>query len=104
VDGRWLRDIDRERNLVLRSASKPEFAESLIAFAHNRAGNSNVRSVRSRNFHREIKEELADAVNYLCWLDDQKYLRGIDGLNAGELAALHHVTEAWRWLHVGGDE
>jgi hypothetical protein len=24
-------------------------------------------------------------------------------LNAGELAALQHVTLAWRWLHLGGD-
>ena len=104
VDGRWLRDTKRERHLVLRSSSKPEFAESLVNFAQKRAGDTNVRQVRSRNFTREIKEELADAMNYLCWLDDQKYLRGLDGLNAGELAALHHVTEAWRWLHVGGDE
>jgi hypothetical protein len=53
---------------------------------------------------REIQEELADACNYLCWLDDQKSIKGEEGLNAGEIAALHHVIEAWRWLAVGGDE
>lgn len=103
VSGRWVRDKERERQLALRASKKPEYTESLIAFAQQRAGETNVRSLRSRNFHREIREELADTLNYLCWLDDAKHLKGQNGLNAGELAALHHVCEAWRWMHIGGD-
>lgn len=104
VSGRWLRDLRREASLVYRASKKPEYSASLIHFAQSRAGDKPVRSLRSRNMRREIEEELADAVNYLCWLDDQKAVKGLEGLNAGELAALHHVCEAWRWLHAGDDE
>ena len=104
VSGRWRRDKNRERDLVLRASAKPEFSESLVRFAHARSGDGEVRNLRSRNMRREIEEELADAVNYFCWLDDQKAIKGLVGLNAGELAALHHLTEAWRWMHSGGDE
>jgi len=103
VSGRWLRSKERERSLAMRASKKPEFTESLVAFAQQRAGESNVRNLRTRNFQREVREELADALNYLCWLDDARAIKGEGGLNAGELAALHHVVEAWRWLHTGGD-
>lgn len=104
VSERWIRDTERERQLLLRASKKPEFTESLVQFAQSRSGKSNVRRLKSRNMRREIQEELGDAANYFCWLDDQKVIKGEDGLNAGELAALHHVVEAWRWLAIGGDE
>ena len=104
VSGRWLRSKDREGLLALRASRKPEFTHSLVQFAQERAGDTHVRNLHSRNFHREIKEEIADAFNYLAWLDDSKVIKGGIGLNAGELAALHHITEAWRWLHIGGDD
>ena len=104
VSGRWIRDPERERQLALRASKKPEHTESLVAFAQSRAGSGQVRNLLSRNMHREIREELSDALNYLCWLDDQKAVLDEGGLNAGELAALHHICEAWRWLHMGGDE
>ena len=66
VSGRWLRDLQRESELALRASKKPEFTESLIQFAQARAGKSNVRRLKSRNLRREIQEELADALNYLC--------------------------------------
>ena len=104
VSGRWLRDPERERTLAFRASKDPEFTESLVRFAQERAGDGQVRTLVSRNFHREVREELADSFNYLCWLSDQKAVRGDEGLNAGELACLSHVCEAWRWLHMGGDE
>ena len=104
VSGRWIRDKRREANLVYRASKKPEFSASLIALAQMRAGDKPVRGLASRNFRLEVIEELADAVNYLCWLDDQRALQKLGGLNAGELAALHHLTEAWRWLHSSGDD
>lgn len=104
VLGRWLRDKRREADLVYRASKEPEYSASLVALAQTRAGDKPVRGLTSRNFRREIEEELADAINYLCWLDDQKNLQGLDGLNAGELACLHHLTSAWRWLHSSGDE
>jgi hypothetical protein len=104
VSGRWLRDEERERLLALRASKRPEFTENLVAFAQQRAGDSPVRNLRSRNFHKECREEIADALNYLCWLDDQKAVIEGSGLNAGELACLFHITEAWRWLHTGSDE
>lgn len=103
MNGRWIRDKERERKLIMRASRKPEYTESLVNFAQERAGDSQVRNLTSRSFIREIREEIADAANYLCWLDDQRVINGEDGLNAGELAALNHVTEAWRWLHIGGD-
>lgn len=104
VNGRWLRDKGREEELVLRASKPSETIRGLIHFAQERAGDSQVRNLTSRSFLREIREELADATNYLCWLDDQRVIAGEYGLNAGELAALHHVTEAWKWLHIGGAE
>jgi len=103
VSGRWLRSLKRERDLALRASEEPEFTESLVRFAQFRSGSSQVRRLSSRNFRLDVMEELADALNYLCWLDDQRTVRGEGGLNAGELACLQHVTLAWRWLHVGGD-
>ena len=103
VSGRWLRSLERERDLALRASEEPEFTESLVRFAQFRSGSSQVRRLSSRNFRLDVMEELADALNYLCWLDDSKAVRGEGGLNAGELAALQHVTLAWRWLHLGGD-
>ena len=104
VSGRWLRDGERERLLGLRASKKPEFTEGLVAFAQQRAGTTEVRNLSSRNFRKEILEEVADAFNYLCWLDDQKSVNDEGGLNAGELACLHHITEAWRWMHMATDE
>lgn len=103
MSDRWLRSLERERSLALRASEEPEFTESLVKFAQFRAGSGQVRQLRSRNFRLDVMEELADALNYLCWLDDAKVVRGEGGLNAGELAALQHVALAWRWLHLGGD-
>ncbi|NBV77927.1 hypothetical protein EBR66_07210 [bacterium] len=95
--------MGRERDLALRASEEPEFTESLVRFAHFRSGSGPVRRLTSRNWRVDVLEELADALNYLCWLDDAKAITDEGGLNAGELAALHHVTEAWKWMHLGGD-
>jgi len=104
VSGRWLRDLGRERQLIVRASKDQVHSENLVRFAQSRSGLDSVRMLRSRSFHTEVREELADAANYLCWLDDQRHIRGEDGLTAGELACLHHLTEAWRWLHVGSED
>jgi hypothetical protein len=43
----------------------------LIAFAEARAGDAPVRDIDSRDFGRELREELADARNYAVWWLEQ---------------------------------
>ena len=98
LGGRWVRNLGREAALVQRAAGLVNIGD-LVHVAQQRAGSGQVRRLRSRSFYVEIREELSDAVNYFAWLDDQRVLNGEEGLTHNELNALHHVTQAWRWLH-----
>lgn len=98
LGGRWIRNMEREAELVQRAAGLHDVSD-LVQFAQGRAGTGQVRRLRSRSFYVEIREELSDAVNYFAWLEDQRILNGDEGLSGNELAALHHVVQAWRHLH-----
>lgn len=104
IEGRWRRDIEREAELIQRAAGPNDDVSDLVALSIARSGTGAVRSLRTRNFFIEVREELSDAANYLCWLDDQRVLGGEDGLRNNELIALHHVAQAWRWLHSRGQD
>lgn len=106
LSGRWLRDPERRRELLLRVASAPgqAAAESLAAYAEARTQSGPVRRLKTRNFRREILEELGDAANYFAWLDDQRALRDAGGLSHEETIALHHLVQAWRWMHSQGED
>lgn len=97
----FMRSHEREAELIQRAAGLADVSD-LIAFAQFRSGSGRVRRLRSRNFFVETREELSDAANYLAWLSDQRVANGEEGLRSNELAALHHVAEAWRWLHSRG--
>jgi hypothetical protein len=99
-----VRDLRREQQLIERVVNDPSLVEGMVAMAQRRAGTGAVRSLKNRNFLREICEEIADAANYFVWWDDQIVVNGGSGLGSQQLAALHHLAEAWKWLHTAGDD
>lgn len=84
-----LRDLAFESMWTMMAAATVSVdPERLIAFAEQRAGDGPVRDMATRDFGREVIEELADARNYLVWMAAQ--LAGSD--DRGELAGL--INEA----------
>lgn len=81
-----LRDLAFERRWTeLAAESAHVDAEHLTSFAEQRAGTSPVRDQATRNFGREVLEELADARNYLCWFAEQVLVADDHGDLAGEI-------------------
>jgi hypothetical protein len=80
------RDIALEREWTKQAAASVNAtSDRLIAFAEARAGQAPVRERDTRNFGREVLEELADARNYLVWWVEQiARLHSSDDL-AGEI-------------------
>jgi hypothetical protein len=75
-------------------------AERLIEYAEHRAGPAPVRDLDTRNFAREVVEELADARNYLVWWAEQLTRADNGSDETGEMtseicAALSHVAAAF---------
>jgi hypothetical protein len=100
------RNIDLERNLTDQAGTAagldPLSAESLSALADHRALPGGV--LPGRDLVQEVREELADARNYLCWTIEENhagYLSG-DPLASERVAkamdALSHVVAAWQAL------
>jgi alkylation response protein AidB-like acyl-CoA dehydrogenase len=84
LNGGQPRDVMFERRwTALAAASARIDDDRLSSFAEQRAGDAPVRDLETRNFAREVLEELADARNYLVWwsqqvtaLDDSSELTG----------------------------
>lgn len=82
------RDLDRERELTAH------LPPSLNIFAEQRAGTADVRDHATRDFALEVREELADARNYLVWwmtrpgepLRDDPYCSLVDALGLVAMA------------------
>jgi hypothetical protein len=66
------RDIGFERRWTALAASTVHADGTRLSdFAEARAGRGPVRDISTRNFAREVLEELADARNYLVWWIEQ---------------------------------
>lgn len=62
------RDFGSERTWTIRAGeSRRVSVAQLVAFAEDRAGAGPVRDLETRDFGLEVREELADARNYLVW-------------------------------------
>jgi hypothetical protein len=62
------RDLEREREWTRLAGESVELGvERLVVFAEHRAGYGPVRDLAGRDFLLEVREELADARNYLVW-------------------------------------
>lgn len=59
--------FERERTAEAASALTAVRPDRLIEFAELRAGHGPVRDIETRDFGRELLEELADARNYATW-------------------------------------
>ena len=91
------RDIAVERELT-REAAKRVAAdpEPLVLFAEARSDKGPVRDFPTRDFEREVREELADARNYLVWGIYQAQDRGEDPRKL--FACLARVASAYAVL------
>ena len=94
------RDVAFERAWTTQAAESVRVrADELIAFAELRAGHGPVRDLLTRDMGREVREELADARNYLVWWALQASCqREPDGeLTALIAGALQPVIVAFDW-------
>lgn len=80
------RDLGFERRWTAQAATSVHADhERLSDYAEARAGSGPVIDLDSRNFAREVAEELADARNYLCWWAQQLAARDDHQELAGEI-------------------
>jgi hypothetical protein len=94
------RDTAFERAWTTQAAETVHVdAEGLNDFAELRAGDGPVRDLETRDFGREIVEELADARNYLTWraLQEMHRLEADGELTEMVAHALAAVTLAYDW-------
>lgn len=92
------RDLEFERDWTRQAGESIHVdVDDLIRFAESRAGGVPVRQLQTRDFTREVLEELADARNYLVWRAQQELGRAVpDGEVVGEVArALQSVAVAF---------
>lgn len=101
------RDPALERHLVdiaARSAGLPGDG-GVLAYSATRALPGPV--VLPRDFDREIREEIADAVNYACWALQEVWARVLAGdpdvMDGYErhMRTLAALVVAWHALHTG---
>lgn len=83
--GQDLARSDRERVVAVERELTVEAArrvgadpEPLYVFAEQRANKGPIRDFDSRDFEREVREELADARSYIIWGIQQAQERGED--------------------------
>ena len=105
------RDLEYERELVdlaAQAAGRQHAAGGLLGYAQHRArvGGMDVRYRDLEQWRQEIREELADAVNYCCWTIlsiRPAYERG-DSWACDQyvqtLGCLVGVVAAWDSLHT----
>jgi hypothetical protein len=93
------RDVSFERMLTLQAGESvhARTVEQLVTFAEARAGDGPVHDRDGRDFPREVREELADARNYLVWAAEQEILKADpDGeMTAAIAETLACVTKAF---------
>lgn len=93
------RDLQFERSWTRQAgeSARARTIEQLITFAEARAGDGPVRELADRDFAREIREELADARNYLVWAARQEMANSEpDGeMTAAIAQTLACVTQAF---------
>jgi hypothetical protein len=90
------RDIGFERRWTAQAAATVHAdGNRLSDFAEARAGRAPVRDIATRNFAREVLEELADARTYLVWwLEQVVHAGGADELSGEITEALGQALAA----------
>ena len=95
-------EFERERTTEAARALTAVAPERLITFAELRAGSAPVRDLETRDFGREVLEELADARNYAVWWQRQLMLYAPDdpdlhiGLSVAISWTLAHTAVAFQ--------
>ena len=91
------RDVGAEERIA-REAARLVAAdpEGLLTFAHRRANRGPIRDFKMRDFELEIREELADSLNYCVWGIQQLQERGEDPQKL--FACLARVASAYACL------
>lgn len=100
----WKRNVQKESALIEHACQDQSVAQVVNWKRVKRSGYGWVRDILNRNFTIEGDEELLDFCNYAVWLDQQRKIRGLEGLSAGQRHALSLVLEAYSWWHQGDED